>query len=204
MGKGAQRLGLDRVRIAVMRSRIWLLPAFFGAVLYRGVTTGALTVDTGIGRRTHVLGPVLVHIDAAPEIVFDVISGPYLHKTPKAMEAKLRVIERGEDLVLAEHFTDIGGGMRSTTLETVRFERPHRVYFRLVRGPVPEVIEVFDLGNDDGGTAFSYEGSLGTDFWGLGEWWGRIVAKKWVSTVESSVREIKEEAERRARAPGRS
>jgi hypothetical protein len=39
-------------------------------------------------------------------------------------------------MVLAAHFTDVGR-LLATTLETVRFEPPIRVHFRLVRGLVP-------------------------------------------------------------------
>jgi hypothetical protein len=38
-------------------------------------------------------------------------------------------------MVLAAHFTPITFGV-ATTVETVRFERPERVDFRVVRGPV--------------------------------------------------------------------
>jgi hypothetical protein len=38
-------------------------------------------------------------------------------------------------MVLAAHFTPVKCGV-TTTLETVRFERPNRIDFRLVRGPV--------------------------------------------------------------------
>jgi hypothetical protein len=115
---------------------------------------------------------------AAPrEIVFDVISGPYLAKTPRALD-KLEVLERGSDLVLAAHFTDVGWGLTATTVETVRFERPERIAFRLVRGPVPHVLETFELRSVDGATDFEYRGELGTDLWALGQWWGARVARK--------------------------
>lgn len=182
-----------------MKPRFWLLPAALGAILYPAVTSGALTLDTGIGRRTQRLGPLTEHIDATPEVVFDVIAGPYLHKTPRAMDAKLHVLDRGQDFALAEHFTAIGGRLRATTLEVVRFEHPHNVSFRLVRGPVPEVTESFDLVAAGEQTDFTYSGVLGTDFWGPGEVWGCIVARKWVDTVRASMTTIKLEAERRAR-----
>jgi hypothetical protein len=47
---------------------------------------------------------------AAPrELVFDVIAEPYLGQTPRALAGKLRVLERGSDMVLAAHFTPLGG-----------------------------------------------------------------------------------------------
>ena len=45
-------------------------------------------------------------------------------------------------MILAAHFTEVLGGLKAKTVETVRFERPERISFRLVRGPVPHVIEV--------------------------------------------------------------
>jgi hypothetical protein len=104
--------------------------------------------------------------------VFDVIAAPYLGKTPRAMRDKLEVLERGSDMVLAAHFTPVGR-LIATTIETVAFERPHRVAFRLVRGPVPPVVESFALQRRDGGTLLVYTGELGTDLWRLGQLVGR-------------------------------
>ena len=100
-------------------------------------------------------------------------------------------------MVLAEHFTDVGRFV-ATTVETVRFDRPTRVDFRLVRGPVPYVAEWFDLRETEDGTALEYGGELGADLWALGRWWGDIVARKWEATVRSSLDAVKAEAERRA------
>ena len=70
-------------------------------------------------------------------------SAPYLGRTPRALADKLQVWERGSDLVLAAHVTQVKCGT-TTTLETVRFERPNRIDFRLVRGgPVPHLVESF-------------------------------------------------------------
>ncbi len=168
------------------------------AFAYALVVRGALTVDLGLGRRFRRLGPITLHIEADPETVFDVIASPYLGKTPRAMEHKLRVLERGTDLALAEHFTRVGGGLTATTLETVRFERPYRVDFRLVRGPVPHVLETYQLRAVDRGTAFEYSGEMGTDLWRLGEWWAGRVAPHWETTVAASLEEIRTESVRRA------
>jgi hypothetical protein len=166
------------------------------------VVRGALTVDLGVGRRTRVLGPLHVSIEAPPDVVFDVIAGPYLGRTPKAMESKLRVLERGADLVLAAHYTPLPAGLVATTVETVRFERPHRIDFRLVRGPVPHVVETFELRPDGNGTEFVYSGELGTDLWGAGSWWGDRVAARWERAVGQSIASVKTESERRSRAAG--
>ncbi|HEX8074456.1 MAG TPA: SRPBCC family protein [Thermoleophilaceae bacterium] len=166
---------------------------------YALVVRGSLTSDLGIGRRTRPLGPIEARIDAPRETVFDVIAAPYLRRTPRAMADKLDVWERGSDMVLAAHFTPVARGLTATTLETVRFERPERIAFRLVRGPVPHVTETFELSEaPDGGTRFEYRGELGTDLWGAGEWWGRRVARSWERAVEESLAGIRAEAERRA------
>jgi hypothetical protein len=158
---------------------------------------GALTLDLGVGRRVRPLGPARWTIAAPPEIVFDVIAGPYLGRTPRAMLGELQVWERGADMALAAHMTTTGR-ITTTTVETVRFERPHRISFRLLRGPVPHVAETYELSETAQGTAFTYAGELGADLWRLGEWWGEKVARHWEHAVAVSVEEIKAEAERRA------
>jgi hypothetical protein len=169
-----------------------------GAGVYALVVRGDLTLDLGLGRTLEPLGPLVVRIDAPRDVVFDVISRPYLGRTPRALARKLDVLERGDDLVLAAHFTQVGPVV-TTTVETVRFEPPTAVHFRLVRGPVPHVVERFELSEHDGVTELEYRGELGTDLWALGRWWGRLVAAKWVETVRSSLDGVKAEAERRAR-----
>jgi hypothetical protein len=173
--------------------------AAVGAGLYGLLVRGALTLDLGIGRSLRPLGPIVLRIGAPRDVVFDVIAAPYLGKAPRALAGKLRVLERGRDMVLAEHFTDVGLFV-ATTLETVRFERLARVDFRLVRGPVPHVVEAFELSEAEGGTELAYSGELGTDFWALGRWWGGRVARKWEAAVCSSLAGVKAEAERRAAA----
>lgn len=167
------------------------------------VIRGALTLDLGIGRSLRPLGPFTWRIAAPPEVVFDVISSPYLRRTPRALEHKLRVLERGEDMVLAEHFTEVGQ-LVATTLETVRFERPDRISFRLVRGPVPHVVEEFRLREAPGGTELEYSGELGTDLWGLGRSWGERVAHRWEAAVRGSLEGIRAEAERRGTSRARA
>jgi hypothetical protein len=82
----------------------------------------------------------------------------------------------------------------------VRFERPERIAFRLVRGPVPYVVETFELREREGGTELEYQGELGTDLWRLGEWWGGLVARQWERAVSETLASVRAEAERRARA----
>jgi hypothetical protein len=169
-----------------------------GAGGYALLARGALTLDLGIGRRLRPLGPIERTIAAPPDTVFDVIAAPYLGRTPRAMRDKLDVWERGSDMALAAHFTTTGR-LTTTTVETVRFERPHRVSFRLLRGPVPHVAETYELRAAPSGTAFAYGGELGTDLWALGSWWGDRVATQWERAVAASIDSIAAEAERRAR-----
>lgn len=163
------------------------------------VVRGALTLDLDVGRRIRPLGPIARAIAAPPETVFDVIASPYLGRTPRAMQDKLQVLERGSDMVLAAHFTT-AGRLTTTTTETVRFERPGRISFRLVRGPVPHVLETYELREAAGGTEFVYSGELGTDLWRLGQWWGDRVSRPWEHAVAKSIDSIQAEAERRASA----
>ncbi len=168
---------------------------------YRLHAAGAITVDLGIGRRVQPLGPLAWRIAAPREIVFDVIAAPYLERTPRALEDKLQVWERSGDMVLAAHFTQVRCGI-TTTVETVRFQRPERVDFRLVRGPVPHVVESFLLAAVEDSTDLTWEGELGTDLWSLGAWWGALVARRWELAVRASLDAAKVEAERRARPAG--
>jgi hypothetical protein len=166
---------------------------------YRLLASGALTIDTGIGRRVRSLGPVSWQIAAERETVFDVIASPYLGRTPRALQDELHVWERATDMVLAAHFTTLKCGLTST-VETVRFERPDRIHFRLVRGPVPHVRESFVLEPTAIGTSLTWEGELGTDFWSPGAWWGDRVARSWERAVRSSMEAVLTESERRSRA----
>lgn len=165
---------------------------------YRLLARGELTLDLGLGRRRQPLGPLLQEIAAPPELVFDVIAAPYLGRTPRALADKLEVWERGSDMVLAAHFTQVKCGI-TTTLETVRFQRPQRIDFRLVRGPVPYLSEAFVLHEGEHGTVLTWQGELATDGWAIGRWWGRRVAKAWTRAVQTSLGGIAAEAERRAR-----
>ncbi len=173
--------------------------ALAGGAVYRLVVRGKLTIDTGIGRRTRPLGPNHFGIAAPRELVFDIIAAPYLGRTPRALQRQLDVWERGEDMVLAAHVTDVKCGT-TTTLETVRFHRPERIDFRVVRGPVPHVCESFVLQDDGERTRLTWEGEIGADFWAAGEWWSTRVARHWERAVLRSIAAITVEAERRARS----
>jgi hypothetical protein len=182
-----------------MRRLSWApAAAAIGVLGYRLVATGDLTLDTGVGRRVQPLGPLSVTIAAPRETVFDVIAAPYLDRTPRALAAELEVLERGSDMVIAAHRTPVGRGMVTTTVESVRFVRPTTVSFRLLRGPVPHVVEQFALADDSDGTRLDYSGQLGTDFGPPGARWGEVVGRRWVATVTESLERVRVEAERRA------
>jgi hypothetical protein len=95
-----------------------------------------------------------------------------------------------------------GGGSsrsaRSCRRSGLRRKRPDRVDFRLVRGPVPHLVESFVLVPTASGTELRWEGELGTDGGAIGEWWGGRVALAWARAVKASFRELAAEAERQA------
>jgi hypothetical protein len=156
-------------------------PATAAAAGYLGLVTGAVALDLGVGRRSRPLGPQQVDIAAPREVVFDVIAQPYLGRPTHAMADKVRVLERGADLVLAAHHTPLRG--------------------RLVRGPVPHVTEEFRLDDNAGRTRLIYRGEMTADLWHVGQWWAVAVARRWEATVAGSLAAVKHEAERRARHP---
>lgn len=174
-----------------------------GVAGYVALVSGSVSVDLGVGRRTRPLGHLVIDIAAPRELVFDIIAAPYGERPTRTAQEKVRVLERGSDMVLAAHYTPVSGGLRATTVETVRFTRPERVDFRLVRGPVPHVVEAFDLQDTATGTRLTYTGQLGTDLWMLGQRWGDLVARRWQAAVGESLAAVRTEAERRA-AAGRS
>src|SRR6516165_2859699 len=53
------------------------------------VARGLVVIDVHVGRRRRALGPIERDLAAPPEQVFDVISAPYLGRTPRAMRHKL-------------------------------------------------------------------------------------------------------------------
>ena len=178
--------------------RFAIAGAAIGAAAYAGLVSGALSVDLRLGRRLRSLGPHVIYIRAPRDVVFDVIRQPYLGRPTHALASKIRVLEKGSDMVLAAHFTLVRGRLKARTVETVRFTPPQRVDFRLVRGPVPHVVEEFTLSEEGEGTRLEYRGELGTDGWGLGQRWGAAVARRWETAVADSLRSIRAEAEGRS------
>jgi hypothetical protein len=171
--------------------------AFLAILLGRAWLLGRLTLDFGWGRSTHLLGPIEMTVDAPRDVVFDVVAAPYLGRTPRGMRSELDVLERGADLVIAAHHTRLSR-FTSTTVESVRFEAPGRISFRLLRGVAPSVTEEFLFGEIDGGTGFRYRGELGMDFWAVGRMAGRyLVAPTWERVVRRHMEHVKDVAERR-------
>jgi hypothetical protein len=165
-------------------------------LVYLGTVTGALVLDTGWGRRFRSLGPLTLQIAADRETVYALLAQPYLGRPTRALADKVRVLERGSDMILAAHRTPIRGTLVAVTIETVKFSPVDRIDFRLMRGPVPHVVEKFTLTSTEAGCQLEYDGELGTDFGALGAWWGRIVAHRWQAVVEASMTSVKVEAQR--------
>jgi hypothetical protein len=86
-------------------------------------------------------------------------------------------------MVLAAHRTTVGSGLTAVTVETVTFDPRNRMGFRLLRGPVPHVMEAFIFEEAAGGTRLTYTGVLGTDLWRLGQAWSGLVARGWMHAV---------------------
>lgn len=160
---------------------------------------GRLTIDLGWGRTRHALGPIELKIDAPRAVVFDVVASPYLGRTPLELREQLEVLERGSDLVVAAHHTRLSL-LTSTTVESVRFEAPDRISFRVLRGVAPSVTEEFAFDEADGGTVMHYQGELAMDFWIFGRLAGQFLVKPtWEKVVRRHLGDVKRIAEERAR-----
>ena len=163
---------------------------------------GRLTLDLGIGRSIRALGPITIDVAAPRDIVFEVAAAPYGPRPPAELRRHVEVLQRSPGMVLAAHRTPVGRD-EAVTVEGVVLERPSRMGFRLVRGPVPHVVEEFRFEDaKGGGTKLTYDGELGTDLWALGRAWGNRVAAVWEETVRRSLDQIRDAAERRARSKG--
>jgi hypothetical protein len=181
--------------------------AFAGAAAtgaYMGVVTGRLTLDLGLGRRIRPLGPLHVDIAAPRETVFAAAAAPYADRQPRAMREKVGILERAGQMVLAAHRTVVASGLTAVTVETVTLDPPNRMGFRLLRGPVPHVIETFAFDETVDGTRLGYSGELGTDFGGSGRpgvTWSPAAGWTWSATLWPRSRPRANAAHRNSHAP---
>jgi uncharacterized protein YndB with AHSA1/START domain len=173
-----------------------LLIIGLGAGLFLLLAMGRLHLDLGWGRSHHALGPIEVTIDAPRELVFEILSAPYLGRAPA--DTGIEVLARADDLVVAAHHTKVHF-YTARTVEIVDFEPPARVGFRHLLGPVPHAVEQFVLRDAGGATELRYDGEIGIDFFLLGRIAGRHwVRPQWERAVREHLGDLKERAEQRA------
>jgi len=162
---------------------------------FLALAMGRLHLDLGWGRSRHALGPLQARIAAPRELVYEILSAPYLGR---ARSDSIEVLAAGESLVVAAHLTKVHF-YEARTVESVELEPPSAMRFRHLTGPVPEASEEFRLEADGEATVLSYDGELGIDFFVL----GRIAAPHWVvpqwnRAVGEHMDEVKRIAEERA------
>jgi hypothetical protein len=133
---------------------------------YVGLVTGRLTLDLGIGRRNRPLGPLHLDIAASREAVYDAAAAPYADRQTRAMGEKVEILERAGQMVLAAHRTPVGARLTAVTVEIVSLDPPNRMGFRLLRGPVPHVVETFTFDEIADRTRLTYTGELAPTFGG--------------------------------------
>jgi hypothetical protein len=188
------------VATLIATSAPWIVAGVLGALLIAGFTgsflllaMGRLHLDLGWGRSFHELGPIEFRIAAPREMVYEMISEPYLGRTPG--HSGIEVLAMGEDLAVAAHATKVHF-YTARTVEAVKFEPPARVGFRHLTGPVPHAVEEFVLTDLDGGTVLRYDGEIGIDFFLLGRIAGRYwVRPQWERAVREHLEDLKQRAE---------
>jgi hypothetical protein len=163
---------------------------------FLALAMGRLHLDLGWGRSLHRLGPIQLRIDAPRELVYEILSAPYVGR---ARNDSIDVLARGESLVVASHLTKVHF-YESRTVEVIDLEPPTRMGFRHLTGPVPHAVEEFKLEPEGEATELYYDGELGIDFFLL----GRIAARRWVipqwhRAVGEHLEAVKAGAEQRAR-----
>ena len=159
---------------------------------------GRLSLDLGWGRSVHPLGPIEVRIAAPRELVFEIVEAPYRGRGPSG--SGIDLLARGDSLVVAAHHTKVHF-YEARTVEAVEFERPTRIGFKHLTGPVPHAVEEFALEDVGGETKLRYSGEVGIDFFVLGRVAGRRwVRPQWERTVREHLEDLKQRAEQRAAA----
>jgi hypothetical protein len=166
-----------------------------GGGLFLALAMGRLHLDLGLGRTIHQLGPITVTIRAPRELVFEIITAPYLGRSSTP---GIEVLARSQTLVVARHHTRVHFYTAQTT-EAIDFTPPTRVGFRHLSGPVPHALEEFALDETDAGTELRYSGELGIDFFILGRLAGRYwVRPQWERVVSAHIEDLQHRAEARA------
>jgi hypothetical protein len=164
---------------------------------------GRLHLDLGWGRSRHALGPIELGIAAPRELVFEVMSAPYVGRASGG--AEIEVLGQREGLAVAAHYTKVHF-YTARTVEVVELDPPARIGFRHLTGPVPNAVERFELEEAGGHTKLRYGGELGIDFFALGRLAARYwVRPQWERAVGEHLEDVKQRAEGRAgrrRAPG--
>ncbi|HEX2467931.1 MAG TPA: hypothetical protein VHJ54_06980 [Solirubrobacterales bacterium] len=182
---------------------LWIAVGALGALLLAMIAgaflllaMGRLHLDLGWGRSVHDLGPIEIRIAAPRELVFEIISAPYVGRASGGDE--IEVLARSDNLTVAAHYTKVHF-YTARTVEVVELEGPARVGFRHLTGPVPDAVEEFALAEIDGGTRLRYSGEVGIDFFVLGRLAGRHwVRPQWERTVHEHLEDVKRAAEQRA------
>lgn len=165
------------------------------AACFLALAMGRLHLDLGWGRSLHSLGPIRMRIEAPPELVYEILSAPYVGR---ARNKSIDVLARAESLVVASHLTKVHF-YEARTVEAISLEPPTRMRFRHLTGPVPYAVEEFRLEQQGEETELHYDGQLGIDFFVL----GRIAARRWVvpqwhRAVREHLAATKAQAEQRA------
>ena len=165
------------------------------AGLFLALAMGRLHLDLGVGRSRHQLGPINTTIRAPRELVFEIITAPYLGRSSAP---GIEVLARSGGLVVARHTTRVHFYTAQTT-EAIDFTPPTRVGFRHLSGPVPHAVEEFALDETEFGTELRYGGEFGIDFFILGRIAGRYwVRPQWERVVSAHIEELRQGAEARA------
>jgi len=162
---------------------------------FLALAMGRLHLDLGWGRSRHPVGLEPRRIEAPRELVYEILSAPYLGKAPSE---SVEVLAGSDSLVVAAHLTKVHF-YEARTVESVALEPPASMRFRHLTGPVPEASEEFRLEPDDDATVLHYDGEIGIDFF----WLGRIAARRWVvpqwnRAVAEHLTEVRRIAEQRS------
>jgi len=179
--------------IALGALAVLLVALIAGA--FAALAVGRLHLDLGWGRSTHAVALEPLRIEAPRELVYEILSAPYLGR---ARSESVEVLAGGESLVVAAHLTKVHF-YEARTVEAVELAPPSKMRFRHLTGPVPEATEEFRLEAADGATVLHYDGELGIDYFLL----GRLAARHWVvpqwkRAVAAHLEEVSRIAEQRA------